>query len=75
MSPDLVKLLEQGNLSALIIMALMIALVWSVKQWRQAESEKDKLHEARLEDAKEMAVLATEVKNTITTLIRSGVEK
>lgn len=69
---DLTRLLENGRLDVFIVLALLLALVWVVKQWRQAEKDKDQLHEARLKDAKEMSVLATEVKNVISALVQSA---
>lgn len=72
---DVVRFLDQGNLTALIILALMLALIWAVKQWRLAEAEKDSLHEARLDDAKEFAALGVEVKNTLTEMLRIAGEK
>ena len=69
---DLTRLLESGRLDVFIVLALLLALVWVVKQWRQAEKDKDSLHEARLKDAKEMSVLATEVKDVISTLVQSA---
>ena len=68
---DLTRLLENGRLDVFIVLALLLALVWVVKQWRQAEKDKDALHEARLKDAKEMSVLATEVKNVVSALVQS----
>lgn len=72
---DLTRFLEEGRLDIFIVLALLLALVWVVKQWRQAEKDKDRLHEARLTDAKEMSVLATEVKNSVATLIKIAGEK
>lgn len=69
---DLTRLLEDGRLDVAIILALLLALVWVVRQWRQAERDKDALHEARLRDAKEMSVLATEVKNVVSALVQSA---
>jgi hypothetical protein len=68
---DLTKFLEEGRLDIFIVVSLLLALVWVVKQWRLAEKDKDNLHEARLKDAKEMSVLATEVKNVISALIHT----
>lgn len=72
---DLTRLLEEGKLDVFIILALLIALVWVVKQWRQAEKDKDQLHKDRLEDTKVMYVLATEVKNVVSALVQSAGEK
>lgn len=72
---DLVKYLESGRTDIFVMLALLLALLWVVKQWRQAEMEKDALHEARLRDAKEMSVLATEVKNVVSALVQSASER
>jgi len=69
---DLSKFLESGRLDLFVVMSLMLALIWVVKQWRMAEKDKDLLHEARLKDAKEMSVLATEVKNVISALVQTA---
>ena len=69
---DLTRFLEEGHLDIFIVLSLLLALVWVVKQWRQAEKDKDALHEARLKDAKEMSVLATEVKNVISALVQTA---
>lgn len=71
---QLAAYLDQGVLG-LTVFTLLLALVWVVRQWRQAERDKDALHEARLQDAKEMAVLATEVKNSVATLVRITSER
>lgn len=72
---DLTRLLENGRLDVVVTLALLMALVWVVKQWRQAERDKDVLHEARLQDAREMSVLATEVKNVVSALVQSVAER
>lgn len=72
---DLTRLLEEGKLDIFVILALLLALVWVVKQWRQAEKDKDQLHKDRLEDTKVMYVLATEVKNVVSALVQSAGEK
>lgn len=59
---ELIAFLSGGRLDLFIILGLMLALVWVVKQWREAEK-------GRIEDLKTMAVLATEVKNNVATLI------
>lgn len=64
------RYLDQGILG-ITVFAAIGALIWVVKQWRLAEAEKEQLHEARLQDAKEMAGLSRELKTTIDTLIRS----
>ena len=69
---DLSKFLESGRLDLFVVMSLLLGLVWVVKQWRLAEKDKDLLHEARLKDAKEMSVLATEVKNVISALVQTA---
>ena len=69
---DIARLIETGRLDVAVTIALIGALVWVVKQWRQSEREKDALHEARLKDAKEMSVLATEVKNVVSALVNSA---
>lgn len=72
---DLTRLLEEGKLDIFVILALLLALVWVVRQWRQAEKDKDQLHKDRLEDTKVMYVLATEVKNVVSALVQSTGEK
>lgn len=66
---DLVRFLEQGNYLALVILALMLTILWVVKQWRTAEAAKDALHQARLADAKEMVTLSAEIKSTMEALV------
>lgn len=61
--------LDQGVLG-LTVFVLIGALVWTVRQWRKAEAEKDALHKARHEDVVEMVTLAVEVKNNIESLVK-----
>jgi hypothetical protein len=66
---ELTGFLEKGRLDLFIIVGLMGALVWVVKQWRAAEKAKDDLHEARRTDVMRVVELATEVKNSVETLV------
>lgn len=68
---DLIEFLQGGQIELFVVLALTLALVWVVRQWRQAESDKDDLHNERLKDAREMYVLAGEVKTSIETLVRT----
>lgn len=66
---ELTGFLEKGRLDLFIIVGLMGALIWVVKQWRSAEKEKDALQEARLGDVRKIVELAAEVKNSVQTLV------
>lgn len=59
---DLTKFFEAGRLDVVIFVGLVGALLWTVKQWREAEK-------GRIEDLKTMVTLATEVKNSVGTLV------
>lgn len=67
--PGLSQYLDQGVLG-LTVFALILALGWVVKQWRQAEREKEALHGERLKDAREMLTLAVEVKTSMQTIMK-----
>ena len=67
---DLVRFLETGNYQALVVLGLILALGWAVKQWRGAEKTKDDLHQARLNDVKEMVTLAVEVKKAMESVVK-----
>lgn len=66
---ELTGFLEKGRLDLFIIVGLLAALVWVVKQWRAAEKYKDDLHDGRREDMMRMVELAAEVKNSVETLV------
>ena len=53
---------EAGRLDVVIFIGLLGALLWTVKQWRDAEK-------GRIEDLRTMVTLATEVKNSVATLV------
>lgn len=59
---DLIRLLESGKLEYFMILGLLLALLWVVKQWREAEK-------GRVEDLRTMVALATEVKNSVKELV------
>lgn len=67
---DLLTFLKEGRLDLFMIVGLTIALVWTVKQWREAEKDKDRIQDARVEDVRAMVELATEVKNSVGTLVK-----
>mgnify|MGYP000983005237 CR=1 FL=1 len=67
---DLLTFLKEGRLDLFMIVGLTIALVWTVKQWREAEKDKDRIQDARIEDVRAMVELATEVKNSVGTLVK-----
>lgn len=67
---DLLRFLEAGRFDLVIIVGLLLALLWAVKQWRAAEADKDKLQDARLDDVRLMVQLATEVKNSVASLVQ-----
>lgn len=59
---DLTKFFEAGRLDVVIYLGLTGALLWTVKQWRDAEK-------GRIEDLKMIVTLATEVRNSLATLV------
>lgn len=67
---DLLTFLKEGRLDLFMIVGLTIALVWTVRQWREAEKDKDRIQDARVEDVRAMVELATEVKNSVGTLVK-----
>lgn len=67
---DLLTFLKEGRLDLFMIVGLTIALVWTVRQWREAEKDKDRIQDARVEDVRAMVALATEVKNSVGTLVK-----
>ena len=67
---ELLAFLKEGRLDLFMIVGLTIALVWTVKQWREAEKDKDRIQDARVEDVRAMVELATEVKNSVGTLVK-----
>lgn len=59
---ELTTFFEAGRLDVVIFIGLLGALLWTVKQWRDAEK-------GRIEDLRAMVTLATEVKNSVATLV------
>lgn len=59
---DITSFFEAGRLDVVIFLGLLGALLWTVKQWREAEK-------GRIEDLRTMVTLATEVKNSVATLV------
>lgn len=59
---DITKFFEAGRFDVVLFLLLVSALVWVTKQWREAEK-------GRIEDLRTMVTLATEVKNSVATLV------